>query len=400
MSSNGKVLVQTETGVRDITPYVRRLQFKNSLLLGHAQWSLAFSTPDWDFWDKFMVGKGLTYNLKIQSSRDGKPSETPWLSVVVDGSEATVRRNRMRGRVYGGGKELKMMEEAKRRSFPSSTAANVIRRIAGEYGLLPTLDASTGTRTWYQANQTDWEMMQDAMRYYISSSNNRGDAYLNVDGTSLTVKPINFAAHSVRKYDLSNLHRDDRIDGFETKFYGGQVDRRGGVVVEARGFDPSLGNVVTFTANPLTSGQPALANKLPQPITGKKRVVLEPNGTLDFVRARALREQAKMGGSYYAVSVNVLNDLEVRLRDMFEVFLKDRGGNSSKFAGRYGVHEYVIDYSRKKICNRVIGFRKEANVGKAPAVGANVSRSIGIDKQRSAAGGRTSKTVTATPLGV
>jgi hypothetical protein len=399
MSSNGTVLVQTEQGVKDLTPYVRRLIFKNSLLTGHTSWALSFTSPDWDFWDKFMVGKGLTYNLKIRSVREGKPSETGWLGLVVDDSNAKVKRKKMQGTVRGGGKELGMMDRARRRAFPSSSASQVIRRIALEHSLTPNLGDSGATHTWYQANQTDWEMLQEVMGYFVASSDNRGDAYLNIDGLNLTVKPINFAKPSVRKYDLSNLRRDDRIDSFETHFYGGQVDRGGGIVVEARGFDASLGQAVTFTANPLTSGQPALANKLPQSFANKSIVVLEPHAEVQFVRARALREQARMGSRYYGISINVLNDLEIKLRDMIEVTLKDRRGRSSKFAGRYGVHEYVIDYSRRRIVTSVVCYRREASVGKAPAVGANVSASSGVDKQRSNASGRSVTTVTAVPLG-
>ncbi len=84
---------------------------------------------------------------------------------------------------------------------------------------------------------------------------------------------------------------------------------------------------------------------------------------------------------------------------MVEITLKDRAGKGSKFEGRYGVHEYVVSYSTKKVLTTLLAYRKEAYAGSIPAVGANVSQSVGVDKQRTQASGRAPTSLTAVPLG-
>ena len=108
--SKGSILVQTEKGVVDLTPHVKRFVYKNSLFVGAARWFLEFSTPLWDYWSDILVGNNLFLNVKVRHVRDEYTTETPWLGLVVDSSFGEVKGVNLTGSVSGGGAELKMME--------------------------------------------------------------------------------------------------------------------------------------------------------------------------------------------------------------------------------------------------------------------------------------------------
>lgn len=156
---------------------------------------------------------------------------------------------------------------------------------------------------------------------------------------------------------------------------------------------------MNVSIDPITAGKPALAPRLPKSYAGKKRIVLDPSTDLASLRAKALREQARFAGRYFGVSVTVLNDLTVALREMFEISAKDQDGVALSMGGRYGVHAYRIEYVPREIRTRVIGFRQESYEGDAFAVGANVSQSTGMDKQKAQGGGQAATTLSAVPLG-
>lgn len=380
-------LLQTETGVQDLTPVVTRFVYRNSLLLGRTVWVLQFASPKWEFWQNFMIGKGYVFNVKIKASRESEESETPWLSLVVDQSKGMIKGGRILGTVVGGGGELQMMNQTKRRAFYNMTITNAIQQIASDNGLVPSVGSSTARKTWYQANQTDWEFLQEElMPYFVPASSNRGDAFLNVEGRNLTAKTIEFAAPSTRLYNLSNANEDDRVVAVYFHYYGGQVDRGGGIVAEVRGFNPSTGTSVLWTVQPGSSSQPALAPKLPKRFAALKQAIIDPHSSLEFIKARALREQAKNGTRYYGVSVEVVNDLTVKLRDMFEISMRDEEGLESPYHGRYGVYEVIFDYKSQGVNTTIVGFRKEAYKGEQVSVGADLSRSRGKDLQKTKPG--------------
>lgn len=398
MASSGKILLLDDTGPKDVTPFVDRFLFKESLLDGHATWRLWFKASSWEFWADLMVGKGLLLTVNVTGKKDGRTTETGWLPLTVDASEGGVEGTRLRGSIVGGGPELKMCVEEKRKAYAMMPASTVLAQIAALYQLAPTVGQTSDLRNWYQANQTDWEFLQEVMSFYVASSDNRGDAYLYVGPNTLDVGAINYAKPSVRQYDLTA--DDDRVTRAKFRYYGGQVDRRGGAVVEARGYDNRTGLEVFFLASPVTAPSPALANKLPKPLASRKRIFVTPWDSPSVVRAQAIREQARFSLRYFGVSVKALNDLTVKLKDMFEISMRDEKGYGSANAGRYGVFERVIEYSAGNISTTVVGFRRESYVGEQPAVGAPVSMSSGADTQRTAsAGNLTTTTVAAVPLG-
>lgn len=392
------LLVRTVDGVEDMTPYVSRFVYRSSLLLGRTLWSMEFDSPIWDFWKDMMQGNPVVFDAKIQTSRTpNNREESPWLTLKVDQAKARIKTGSIAGTMVGGGNELAMMVEAKRRAFMQLPISSVIQQIASLYGLTPVVDASSLVSDWYQTNQSDWDFLQELMAYYIPSASNRGDAYLNVEGTNLTVKAIEYANPAVRLYDLTS-GEDDRPIQVDAQYYGGQVDRRGGIVTEVRGFDKATGLPVTWTVSPATSSQPALAPKLPKSITNRKQVVIDPHSSLDFIKARALREQARHGTRYYGIAIQLIDDLTIRLRDMIEISMADDEGEESPYHGRYGVHEYTFDYNKSGVTVNVIGYRKEAYEGEQVAIGADLSRSTGTDMQQTQSGREPIKKV-AVPIG-
>ena len=379
MAGSGSILLRTDKGVEDITPFVSGFTYRNSLLRGCTRWRLSFETPQWDFWKTLMIGSGLVFQVQVAGLRDGRTETSPWMSLVVDLSDGDLDSVRLRGMIEGGGPELGMMNQDNRRAFVNTTAGQVLRRIAAEYSLAAKIPPSTEISSWYQINETDWDFVNDVLEDYIPAQNARGDAFLNVSEGALNVVTINYAAPSVRKYDLTD--GDDRVPKVRFRYYGGQV-ARSGVVVEARGFNRATGTAASYKADPQTAPGTALADRLPQSLASKKKVVLSASGEVETLRALAIREQAKFARRYFGIEVKALNDLSIRLGDMIEVSAKDEKGEMVFTAGRYGVFEYYLVYSLQAVYSKIIGYRQESYAGPVPATGAPASASSGIDRYR------------------
>ena len=165
MAGKGQFLLQTPTGIQDVTPQVTRFVYRRSLWGGCVRWKLWFASGNWNAWKDIVIGNGLVLSAKIKSSFGSVTTESDWLKLVVDSSAESIQGMFVRGSIVGGSADLKMKEQQKRRSFPQATAAQVIQRIATEYQLIPDVGASSGIRDWWQTNQTDWEMLQEAMDY-------------------------------------------------------------------------------------------------------------------------------------------------------------------------------------------------------------------------------------------
>ena len=380
MADSGKIYLLQPGSNQDITPLVSRFVYKNSLLTGRVQWKLFFKAGNWDFWTNFLIGNGSLFSVRLESSRKGKKSETEWLDLTVDGSRGLIRSTGLRGVIHGGGAEIKMSYKAKRRAFSKTTVSSVIQRIAGEYALVSDVAADVVTSNWYQTNQSDWDFIRELMQYYLPAQNVRGDVYLNIDGRQLTVKPINFSSPATRQYDLTE--GDDRVLKAPFRYYGGSVARKG-LVVEARGFDRATGLPITFTASPSSTVGFALASKLPQAIADKRTVLVTPHSYTTLVQALAMRTQAQISNRYYGLSLTVLNDLTVKLRDMVELSLQDATGTASFIEGRYGVYEYIFDYSPQSVVTKVIIYRRDSFAGAQAATSslggqlANASQTLG-----------------------
>jgi hypothetical protein len=389
-------MLQDSLGIHDITPQVVKFVYTNSLIAGHTRWKLWFDTAQWAAWNDLLVGNGFRFSLKVRSEKDKAVSESDWLNLVVDLSAGDLVSTRFKGIIEGGGAELKMMEEEKRKAYVNTTASRIISQIAALYGLTPDVGSSSVVASWYQANQTDWDMLQEVLQAYVPSANNRGDSYLNIEGTTLKVAPINYALPSVRKYDLTQS--DDRTPRVTFRYYGGQVSRKG-VIVEGRGFDRSTGMPLKFTSTPMTAQSSALADKIPVSLTNKKKVLISSWGRLDLIQAQVMREQAKYSQRFFGIAIQALNDLTVKLRDMVEISMKDSAGSGAPTEGRYGVFETRLVYSPQRIYSTIIGYRQESYTGPQTAIGAPVSTSSGVDNYRSGAGVDQTTTLKSVPLG-
>lgn len=399
MAGSTAFLFQDTTGVYDITPYVRRFVYRNSLLTGFARWTLFITATEWGWWKDIMIGNGLRFSLKIKHVADEFSTETEWLNLVVDTSAGVFHKTQMQGKVVGGGIELNMMEKTRRRAFVDQPISSIFQRIASGYQLVPEIDTSTGIQNWYQANQSDWDFLQELFDYFLSSTSGRGDVFFNVDNQTLYVKSINFAKPAVRQYAFTMGRQNDMSVSAQYKYYGGQVSRKGGLVIEARGFDRDTGLSVIYKATPILNPAPVLKDKFPKETSMVCRAYSVPTSNYNLVRARALREQAKFGMRYYGISILVLNELTIKLRDMMEVSIKDTKGDGAPQEGRYGVFGYKIDVDAGNIKTAVTGYRRESTAGPEYAVGPNVSQVPGgVDRQPSKVG-RDSIVLTATSLG-
>lgn len=396
MADNGQIFLLTDKGIEEITPFVGRFVYRNSLLAGRVRWKLHFDSSQWDFWKNFMIGNGLQFQVQVVAVKNGTTVKSQWLSLVVDQSAGDLRSTQLRGRIEGGGIELDMMNEERRKGYVNTTASQIIQQIAAQYKLTPDIQATSAINSWWQANKTDWAFLQELMSDYIPSVSNSGDAYLNIDAQKLVVKSINFGSPSVRQFDLTES--DDRVPSVSFRYYGGQVSRAG-VIVEARGFDRSTGTPVTFTSSPTTAATAALADKLPQSLALKKKVVICSSGDMATVRATALRAQAQYAPRYYGLAIRVLNDLTIRLRDMIEISAKDDEGAGAFVEGRYAVYEYQITYSSSRIVTTIIGYRQESYAGPQVATGAPASQSMGTDQYKLGQANKQTVAKRAVPLG-
>lgn len=366
-----RVATSTDATALDITPFVSKFVWRESLIGGGFLWWLDFTATQWAEWDVLMMGREAStvqFRLRVD---DGKNEQsTEWRTAVVDKSRAAFSQDiSMRGGVKGADRALLMAQTARTRVFEQRTVAQVLTQIAIDHGLTSDIQTTRGTRDWYQIREDNWAFARRLARQ-ASNESGRGDTYLWVDEGFLRFRAPNLTDLSARRYDMSAV--ESRVDGYATTYAGRAADRMGAATFRGVGFNYATKKAVTFEMNAGTAQtQPALAGRVPRAMSDGLRVApifeRDPARVEEAVRSRWGRVALR----YLALRVRTREDLTLRAGVPISMESNLDAGQETPFMGRYAVVEVEHILTRGAIDTTFIAYRRESQEGDAQPTGAD-----------------------------
>ncbi len=355
----------------DITPFVSRFVWTESLILGGFYWSIDFKAVSWNEWDDLMMGRDeRTVQFRLRLEEDQGPQSTEWRTAVVDKSRATFSQDTsMLASVKGADLALRMAQTARTRLFRQRTAADVLRRIASDYGLLASIEDTGGVRDWYQTREDDWGFARRVARTSANAAG-RGDTYLWMDELALRFGAPALTPASVRRYDLNAV--ENRVDGYAAAYHGRTADRMGAATLRGVGFDFLTKSALSFTVNQGTSQtHPALARRLPRSMDDGLRIVpvteQVPARVEEVVRSR----WGRVAPRYLSLRVRTRPDLTLHPNTIISMEMNLDGRRETPFMGRYAVVEVQHVLTKGTIDTSFVAYRREAQAGDDQPTGAN-----------------------------
>jgi hypothetical protein len=373
--------MRVEGVARDITPFVRRFRWTESLIAGGWSWSMSLSTEQWPEWNELLVGRERpTVHFRLKNQEELNEFSTEWKRAYVEDSRAAFRGASMLAQVRGGDKRLEMRQRARTRTFREATTADVCRRIAGEYDLVPNMDDTTARRDRYQLREDDWGFMRRLLAESALGSG-RGDVFLWLDEATLRLHAPEMAALSARRHDLAEV--ENRVDRVTVGYHGRRVDRLGGASQRVVGFDLSRKDALVFD---LDAGQaqalPSLAKRVPRdPDDGLRVYALAEEGS-PFVEEAARARWGRVAPRYFSLRLDTRPDLALRPGSVIEVQANLDLRRESPFFGRFVVLEVQHSVERSAIRSTAICYRREAFEGEVEPTGASVTAGGTRDRYR------------------
>jgi hypothetical protein len=355
----------------DITPFVPRFVWTESLILGGFYWSLDFKAIQWKEWDDLMMGREQrTVQFRLRSEEEQGPQSTEWRTAYVDKSRAAFSQDiSMVGSVKGSDRALLMAQTARTRVFKARTAGEVLTRIAADHALTPDIEGTRGTRDWYQVREDDWSFARRVARMAANDSG-RGDTYLWVDETTMRFRAPSLTSVSERRYDMNTV--ENRVDGYAATYHGREADRMGAATLRGVGFDYRTKKAVTFTMDAGTAQtHPSLARRVPRQMADGLRVfpVIERDRARveEVVRTR----WGRVAPRYLALRIRTRPDLTVRAGTIISMESNMDERRETPFMGRYVVVEVQHVLERGSISTNLVVYRREAQEGDAQPTGSN-----------------------------
>jgi hypothetical protein len=355
----------------DITPFVPRFVWTESLILGGFYWTMEFKAIQWKEWDDLMMGReGRTVQFRFRSEEEGGAQSTEWRTAVVDKSRAAFSQDiSMIGNVKGADRALLMAQVARTRVFKQRTAAEVLRIIATEHGLLPDIEDTRGVRDWFQVREDDWTFARRLARG-LSTDSGRGDAYLWVDETTLRFGAPPMSELSARRYDMNSV--ESRVDGYAVAYHGREADRAGAATLRGVGFNFRTKLPVTFTLDGGTAQtHPSLARRVPRAMEDGLRVFPAIEQTAPRVEEVVRSRWGRHASRYLAMRVRTRPDLSLRPNVVVSMESNMGERRETPFMGRYVVVEVQHVLTRGTLETNFVAYRREAQEGDAQPTGAN-----------------------------
>jgi len=367
--------------VRDITPYLKKLVWVESLIRGGFFWELSLAVNVWREWNDIILGRdSKTFQIRLTSQEGGRESSTEWRTAVVDSSDVVFRGEAILTNIRGGDRRLNMLQETRHRAWPQSTVAEIIRTIAPSYNLNARADDTPNRIDRWQINETDWEFMHRLV-FEEASVSGRGDLFLWLDEDLLRLSAPPLSAPSARRHDMDIV--ENRVDRIRMTYQGRRVDRAGGATLQAVGFDFGAKVGVGFTMDgPAAQTQPALAGRVPRDPGGARRVMPVTYSTPGTVESRARGRWSRFAPRYFGVAVDTRPDLALRAGQILEVQASLGRDQDTPFLGRFLAlevqHEMSYAGSREdglrpdggSILTSAVCYRREAYVGEEDPSGA------------------------------
>lgn len=374
---------------REVTPFIRRFRWVESLIRGGFFWEASFATEQWTEWERLLVGRespARQWRLKSTEGDSVQALEqtTGWRSALVDGSAMRVVGAALVARVWGGDARLTLAQKARVRAWPSSTVAEVVRRIAGEYGLVAVVQDTAGRHDRVQCRESDWTFLMRISREAASSSG-RGDLYLWVDEDALHLGAPELARPAERRHDLSEV--ENRVDGLELRYHGAAVDRLGGATAVGVGYAWEAQDAIVFEMGAeAASTQPALANRVPRAQGGGLRSFAVMKDESAVVEEVARGVWGRAAPRYFQMRLTTRPDLTLRPGSVIEVQATLDARRESPFFGRFVVLEVEHLLVKGNLRTTLSCYRREAFEGAAETTGASVQNLGSRDRER--AGGQ------------
>ena len=368
-----------ESEALDITPFVDRFVWSESMLAGGFSWDIKFKTEKWAEWDRLMLGRDEPrhqFRLRVQGASGADTTE--WRTAITDKSRAAFAANTgMVGQISGADTRLKMAQQSRTRVWKELRASEVLTRIAADYGLEVAIDNSASTRTHEQLRMNDWAFARRVARYATTESG-RCDTYLWLDENTLRFSAPQLTEASVRRYDMSVM--EDRVNDYAGAYFGRGADRQGAARLRGVGFDwkTKTGSVFTMDAARAQS-QPSLASRVPRRMEDGLRVYPVFDEARGVVEERVRARWGRVAPRYFSMRVNTRPDLTVRPNTVIAVESNLDIRRETPFTGRYVVLEVLHTLENSSIVTSLICYRREAHEGEAQPTGANADNASTSD---------------------
>ena len=381
LSGSGGIDMRVGQSVTDVTPFVRRFVWNESLIQGGWSWSMHFNTEDWSEWTPLLLGRDApAYRFRLKSQEGDLEITTDWKQAFVDGSREVFRGESMISLVHGQDARLTLRQKARTRAWPQTSVSDVFERVANEYGLAPAIDTSAPTRDRWQVREDDWSFMRRLLRH-TSTDSGRGDVYLWLDEQTLRFGAPVLTVPSARRHDLSEV--ENRVDRVSVNYSGRLVDRLGGATMRTVAYDLDNAKAKTFKVNPAeASTLPALARKVPRDPADGLRVIHTTEEALGFAESDARAAWGRAAPRYFTLRLDTRPDLTLRPGQLVEVQVNLDSRHDSPFLGRFVVLEITHVVARSAIKTTALCFRREAFAGDADPTGSSAAQAGTRDRYR------------------
>ena len=378
-----------ESVATDITPFVDRFVWTESMIDGGFSWDIKFKADQWREWDRIMFGRDdPSYQFRLRVDNEQQADSTEWRTAITDKSRAGFAQDvSMRGQIKGADRRLVMAQKARTRAWRNKRVSDIITQIAGEYGLDADVERSAATDINNQSRMSDWAFLR-RMVSIATTESGRCDTYLWIDENTLRFGAPQVTDLSARRYDMSVV--ESRIEDYSAAYFGREADRRGAARMTGVGFDWYAKKGVVFTMGPgQAQSQPSLAPRVPRrmedglcsyPIINDTRATVE-----EEVRAR----WGSVAPRYLSLRVTTRPDLTVRPNSIISMESNLNESRETPFMGRYVILEVQHLYEQQSITTSMVCYRREAREGEAQPTGANADTAGTRDREESAPLGRT-----------
>lgn len=361
----------------DITPFVRRFVWTDSMLDGGFTWSLHLTTDFWEEWNDVILGaEDVRFRLKFQA---GQETTTDWRTAVSDSARIAYRSTAMTFEVPGADKRLDLLQKERTRAWPNSSVSDLVQAIGAEYGLDVMAEATTGRHDRWQAREFDWTYLRRSVEE-SASSKGRGDMYLWLDEGTLRLDVPQLQRGSDRRHDMSEV--ENRVDRIVLAYHGREIDRAGGATLVGIGFDFDTKSDLVFTLNgQRAETHPALARRVPRDPADGLRVIPVQEHTAALVEEATRGHWGRFGPRYFSLRLDSRPDLALRPGMVMELQGNLGAQQETPFLGRFAVLEvqHILAAGMKRsrgsggLQTTAVCYRREAFAGREEPTGTSVS---------------------------
>lgn len=368
----------------DITPFVRKFVWVESMLAGGFAWSLTLAANNWNDWSDIIMGRDApAFQFRLRNEEDSGPQSTEWRTAVTDKSRVAFSQDTsMIAEIKGADRRLLMAQEHRTRSFAASSASSIISMIASQYNLIPSVDIAASISARTQAREDDWTFVRRIARE-TSTESGRGDAYLWLDEDTLHFAAPQLSGPSERRYDVSTV--ENRVDNYVCTYNGREADRSGAARLRGIGFDFATKKAITFDMEPGTAqSHPALAAKVPRSMADGLRIVPVFETDKTRVEEEIRAQWGRSAPRYMAIRVNTRPDLTLKPNTVIAMESNLGESRESPFMGRYAALEVMHTLEGGVISTSVVAYRREAQEGAAQPTGADATTTQTRDQMQDA----------------